>query len=973
MPKSHSKKDKKNIDKEKTLSVFDLYRYVFDQGAVIDLTQTPASKRDHKLKERQNLIKAKFAKIVNGKEASSFRQLLRAVNSSELEKVLFANNTDELKITNLILPNVEEIKNQFTRLNDIYQYFDDQKQDDFLVFFRAYKLYLSYVNNTAYTTEVNNKDYLNAYKILVLFGKKLGKNPLAGFESYLMNIPHNYREKDPLLQIRILSLSINNPKINLARWQKLNARDFHFVKAFTYAPNIKRTFNKDPQTRTEAENLAIRVAFPNADKYFELAKVCYENNLDNSIFEKCLNFEKERKKRDNLPNISINGVTVKSAYEDYWLVKLPVDDPRAYLLGSITNCCQRIGGTSEYNIFDGLTYENNGFYVLLKRKKKANKHAHPFSHWGKINYHDYKILGQSYAWLSKNQNLVFDYWVNLRRSDDPITLDLLTEFSKRISQNSNILRVSIGLVGIPLSNDLPQLSIAELMSEGRGSIESSRQGLIYLNMDKLNKELQLMNSDFPNNRLVSEIVDYLKDQIIARDGYNFEIIQSFRVLVKILQENNLLTKNLMSDISDQLLKNSSSYKVAEAVKDAIEILIRGNALSKENLYLIILDVRHAKDIAILIVQLSDKQSYQQKTETLFNYLASGTLKNLSSDFMSAIKEILERLNNQRFFSDKIIMMLFSKMFSHSPADFEKIKKGLIKLIDNNLLSLDHFTFLLNAGAASEFVAQALIDCAQQKVILPLSFKTAIITNPWLGEEIAIAASQLALNNSLNIKNINLFIPFLGGGCERLLAKLIILLDKHGINLPEDCFNIVFKNITDENLEIFFLLEQQNLLNEDNIVNLVNCVGSERLQWNEFFNTIQKMDQTHNLNEKYFPLLLMNFKAMLDIKNIKDEILKTEWPIQSTKAQIETGNGNKIVPRNIKFQWDVILEAENEKISYYDALEEIKKIATQSLKQFSLIKSLGKYTLFDSNTTSYLKNVAELNKDYYHKVSKTSSR
>lgn len=55
----------------------------------------------------------------------------------------------------------------------------------------------------------------------------------------------------------------------------------------------------------------------------------------------------------------------------YHLTKLAIDDPRAYILGHIAKDCQSIGGNSEKCVIDGITRENNGFYVFLKNKSSA--------------------------------------------------------------------------------------------------------------------------------------------------------------------------------------------------------------------------------------------------------------------------------------------------------------------------------------------------------------------------------------------------------------------------------------------------------------------------------------------------------------------------------------------------------------------------------------------------------------------------
>lgn len=191
-----------------------------------------------------------------------------------------------------------------------------------------------------------------------------------------------------------------------------------------------------------------KLTYQNFDKDLALASLCRQYRMPEMLFEKCLALLPEQKQKDHLPNIIIYGNNVDPSCENYVLLKLPFNDPRAFLLGQITNCCQSIGGHSEACVIDGWTRADNGFYVLLK-KEKSDQFLLPLLQNGEINYNNYSIVGQGYAWRSQFGNLVFDSWENLRPTDNEIAVKMLIEFSKAVvnERSANIARVTIGTGG----------------------------------------------------------------------------------------------------------------------------------------------------------------------------------------------------------------------------------------------------------------------------------------------------------------------------------------------------------------------------------------------------------------------------------------------------------------------------------------------------------------------------------------------
>ena len=194
--------------------------------------------------------------------------------------------------------------------------------------------------------------------------------------------------------------------------------------------------------------IAKQLRYKNANQYPELANLCMEKNIPESVFDECLQVNIRRKTKDNLPNILLDGNELN--LPGYYFLKLPIDDPRAYILGHYTACCQSMGGNSQTCVIDGITLPNNGFYVLLKANNNNIGRSDIFNDNARINYDKFTLVGQGYAWLNRNNNLVFDSWENLRPLvDDDVIVPFLKEFASRLTtaKGSDILGVNIGTGG----------------------------------------------------------------------------------------------------------------------------------------------------------------------------------------------------------------------------------------------------------------------------------------------------------------------------------------------------------------------------------------------------------------------------------------------------------------------------------------------------------------------------------------------
>ncbi|MBA3535117.1 MAG: hypothetical protein H0T84_00665 [Tatlockia sp.] len=262
---------------------------------------------------------------------------------------------------------------------------------------------------------------------------------------------------------------------------------------FQQALAFENVLHRAPNNTEEAKKVKAQFNYKNYDAYPTLADLCMQYNMAETVFEKCLEVEKKRKSGDYLPDVLIDGKL--AGHPGYYIVKLPVDDPRAYILGKITNCCQSIGGNSEQSVIDGITLLHNGFYVLLKGKPNQLPMIN-----GKINPH-FHIVGAAYAWLNPTKDvLVLDSWENLRNKDERLEVSLIEEFNvkddddifvkmkdefgRQLTQNNEIIIIRIGGGGKTPKALLSFEVSSEKMLEGTQYADSIIQFQIYLDVTK---------------------------------------------------------------------------------------------------------------------------------------------------------------------------------------------------------------------------------------------------------------------------------------------------------------------------------------------------------------------------------------------------------------------------------------------------------------------------------------------------------
>ncbi|HJD66631.1 MAG TPA: hypothetical protein LFV91_06370 [Rickettsia endosymbiont of Bembidion nr. Transversale] len=526
---------------------------------------------------------------------SSFKHLEEAKKSiSQAQINTVKKNYSKLEIKNKELANAKKNSNSSTvqkleQETEKLQTFLDSPQsqtalkilkhdiakEQYIKSFKLSKLVADYIEEN--NTIDDNLAYKHAYDITVCLGGEIAQNQdiLAKLQSFLSDNGF-LKAKKPLHDtFATFSLPENKEHVTLKKWQGLISKHGkEAMKLFAVSDEIEEKKAGDtgihlaPENLQDAIFLQTQLTYERADEYPELAKLALKYKLSEEDFNQCLEIERQKKSFDNLPDITIHGKDLdykldsSTSLKGYHLVKLPINDPRAYILGHIVQDCQSIGGHSERCVIDGITRENNGFYVLLKSKNSAKPNAEIFTSDGKIDYQNFDIVGQAYAWLSKLGNLVLDSWENLRNekededeeeendedeiedeeeakslNDDKVIVPLLKEFAKQVCNTTNINRVTVGLGGkTPEKFKEIETEFPETILEGYDYGDATDQALIYQKPEL--------------TELENKINGY-----VAKTEFEFELnrIDIAKALLNLI-ENEPNFNDLLNNISHKLLK-----------------------------------------------------------------------------------------------------------------------------------------------------------------------------------------------------------------------------------------------------------------------------------------------------------------------------------------------------------------------------------------------------------------------------------
>jgi hypothetical protein len=316
-----------------------------------------------------------------------------------------------------------------------------------------------------------------AYKLMVLF-----YNPALNIQDNMAEIATHFaglfkgmkeqpRPYHDVLITELRTLPTPVPE-NIEAWKQfVKQYGFHALKYFRDAISIGRT----PASLQEADRLAIHHRYTRAGENLDFANLCKHHHVDEDTFNASLDYIAEgwpKKTIDSLPVVDI-------ADEDgqYFLVKLNPADPRALFLGNITNCCQHMGGHSEFCVREGVSLKHNGFYVLLKSKTNPAK---PRLINGEIDDKHFTVVAQSYAWRTQNDNLCLD---SIEFKVDLVSKEKIREmmqiFSASVLEtNPEIKYITVGSGGQTPDDFGPAVKVAEKILLGQQYYDSTNQMII---------------------------------------------------------------------------------------------------------------------------------------------------------------------------------------------------------------------------------------------------------------------------------------------------------------------------------------------------------------------------------------------------------------------------------------------------------------------------------------------------------------
>lgn len=608
---------------------------------------------------RQEKIKEEFSSIlVDPQLSSKFRALLRNLNNTDLETLLYKNTTDPLVAT-YSMPKDEDVLAAFRELNSQakYGYFNDEQFETFNTLFKAAKLTADFVEKN--NSDDNSVAYLHAYKMMVLLNIT-PENPSASVGSFLKlhTTEDDQKPVHDLLRHSIPTykdfLSKIDPKDTityLTNWRTLIKQKGHkALTLFQLSPLINKELSKDKKgfTLEHAETVASKVRYKNAEHNPELAKLCTQYHISEANFNKCLSIQP--KKSDLLPDIVVHD----DNYPEYFLVKLPPDDPRAYLLGDITGCCQSIGGNSEKCVIDGITRENNGFYVLLKAKTASQKIPEPFK-GDAINYTEYKIVGQGYAWLSKVGNLVFDSWENLTPvKDDPVVQVLLKQFSEEcFNKYPASGRICIGLGGKTpkeYEKTSPHAAYPESPKEGYLYVDSKKQAIIAINPALLEYYAvlrPLFENEFPSN---------ITPQPTSIE--QAEWLHTFLTSDKLILYKEILGEEVVRELLNSASNNPNFFSTIKQFDEENKLAIR-----EGNFHRLIQQLSPISEetitYALAITQIDPKNISIEDIASLFKYAKTIGISVLIQQPKLFTGSILNMLISQTEHADKLVQVILT--------------------------------------------------------------------------------------------------------------------------------------------------------------------------------------------------------------------------------------------------------------------------------------------------------------------------
>lgn len=345
---------------------------------------------------------------------------------------------------------------------------------------------------------------LSAYKLMALIcvpgaPETFKYNYVIQQAFYLVknNSPTPYHEA---LITQLYHLSPRHHLKDFKGWKILLSKyRYQALRYFADAENIERLNSNDaPKNINIAKAISYAHKYPRAKEDIDFAEICRKQVVPNEVFCRALDYMQAgwpRKNLDDLPDVEVADAT--GVY--FWL-KLPVSDKHALILGQYTpGSCQFIGGKASICVENGIELTTNGFYVLLKRKYVSSSDV-PCLIEHKINDAHYEIVGQSYAWLSQEDDLCLDSieW-NPTKVSKYVIQELMEKFARVVYQvQPSIKHIHIGTGGLTPQGIFPHALRNQKMKAGEQYGDSIWQYVLSYQMpDNIREQLTELLEPYP--------------------------------------------------------------------------------------------------------------------------------------------------------------------------------------------------------------------------------------------------------------------------------------------------------------------------------------------------------------------------------------------------------------------------------------------------------------------------------------------
>ncbi|KTD72781.1 hypothetical protein [Legionella tucsonensis] len=791
------------------MKLVNLFQYVFSGRGIIDVSTIDPNNVERiklRIEKRSKEIKKEFEFILKDENLSHhFRMMLLQLNtpnSLSLAKILFdpkeiqASSSTE----NVVIPTDDKLREVFKEKNDLYGYFAPNDLQAFKRFSAIYK-FLQLASN--YINCDNSKPeelYECAYKALVCFGNFKDQTDLTMLESiekFLLTKQASQVANKPLPSLMDLQIGKKNG-IHYEEWtQFIQKHGIKALKFFKRAQDIEDKLKRAPETLAEAFDALAQADYKRYSEDPDLAKVCEQYNAPEAVFNRCLDLDLKKlwKTKDNLPDIIVNGLDSEINQPGYYLVKLPIKDPRSLILGYITNDCQSIGSKGEPCVLDGISSEHDGFYVMLK-KKDSKKEISPFLHDKTIDYDNFEIVGQGYAWRTMSGNLTIDSWENARDKDDGIAVAMLKKFGQMVISQSkgNIIQVTTGRNSPRTPSAFskgPALKYAEIMEEGTQYNDSKSQTLIAID----NKKIEDIRSE-----LVFQLTE----------NFEFTYTRTLRSLIDTIysQKHSMWVESLLVNStgldwrSEDILSTIYSCVGLDDTGGVITwkalfLLEQASLLDNDSFQKITADKWLARNVCEAIIALGNAQLLDHKNFEIIIKISKEQILNKDS-VLANISQSVIRLSRANIHLDNNGFDALANSYLHAEKSRKNFREEILTVVINLKtkfdITLDSITFkklLDNEKYAPEILN--LFAMAQE-------YKLNVLDN---------GVYKNIIENAPYIQGINNIIPE--------LAAINILDDSIFQSLINHAKDSPFIS------DVILLLSEQNILDKENFNHLMQCI------------------------------------------------------------------------------------------------------------------------------------------------------